>query len=403
MQMIARMHKTNGDLRSIAKQGRGLLQRKCACGGTPGPTGECEACRKKRMQRKAGNARQETHHEFSAPPIVHEVLRSPGHPLDPETRGFMEPRFGRDFSNVRVHNDAKAADSARAVNALAYTVGKDVVFGQGQYQPANSARRSLLAHELTHVIQQQDAAPALESGLKVSPADGAAERQAEFISRGMLSRGSASPITSCEGTLQRQTGAGAGSRAPAPRKTIWVNVGFDSSAQANDVTMRELRTSIAVEKTAIFLCCVMNRAACDVDVKTHYDWNRVNKPAPSDGDYDSDNAADRTLRDKNLAAISGPSSGRKVLVTESTLSQTWQGARIFPRANTGTAGILWNRNLAADDTLAHESGHAAGYAGDAEGGAHSSNPDNLMAPGSIRHPGAIPDANWCTQMASNAT
>ena len=387
----------------MPKQSGGLLQRKCACGGTPGPTGECEACRKKRMQRKSEAARQDTLHEFSAPPIVHEVLRSPGQPLDPDTRGFMEPRFGRDFSDVRVHNDAKAADSARAVNALAYTVGKDVVFGQGQYQPAGSARRSLLAHELTHVVQQQDAAPALDSDLRVSEADSAAERQAEFIGRGLLPRGSAPPISRCDSALQRQDGTGAGSRAPTPRKTIWINVGFDSSAQANELTMRKLRTSVAVEKTAIFLCCVMNSAACDVDVKTHYDWNRANKPAPTDGDYDSDNAADRTLRDKNLAAISGPSSGRKVLVTESTLSQTWQGARIFPRANTGSAGILWNRNLAADDTLAHESGHAAGYAGDAEGGSHSSDPDNLMSPGSKRHAGAVPDANWCTQMASTAT
>jgi len=387
----------------MPRQSGGILQRTCACGGTPGPTGECEACRKKRVQRKSEAARQDTYHEFSAPPIVHDVLRSPDQPLDPDTRGFMEPRFGRDFSDVRVHNDAKAADSARAVNALAYTVGKDVVFGQGQYQSASSSRRSLLAHELTHVVQQQGTSPALESGLKVSPADSAAERQAEFISRGMFSRGSAPPISCCNSALQRQDGTGAGSRAPAPRKTIWINVGFDSSAQANEVTMRKLRTSVAVEKTAIFLCCVMNYAACDVDVKTHYDWNRVNKPAPSDGDYDSDNAADRTLRDKNLAAISGPSSGRKVLVTESTLSQTWQGARIFPRANTGSAGILWNRNLAADDTLAHESGHAAGYAGDAEGGSHSSDPDNLMSPGSKRHAGAVPDTNWCTQMAGTAT
>jgi hypothetical protein len=213
----------------------------------------------------------------------------------------------------------------------------------------------------------------------------------------------APPIGSHANALQRQDGAGAGSRASAPRKTIWVNVGFDSSAQANEITMRKLRASIAVEKAAIRTCCSAHSAACDVDVKTHYDWNRVNKPAPTDGDYDSDNAADRTLRDKNLAAISGPASGRKVLVTESTLSQTWQGTRIFPRANTAAAGILWNRSLAADDTIAHESGHAAGYSGDAEGGAHSSDPDNLMASGKIRHAGAAPDANWCRQMEGTAS
>jgi outer membrane protein OmpA-like peptidoglycan-associated protein len=92
--------------------------------------------------------------DMEAPPIVDEVLAAPGHDLDAGTRGFMESRFGEDFSEVRVHSDAKAAESARAVNALAYTSGRDVVFGAGQYQPNTSEGRKLLAHELTHTIQQ---------------------------------------------------------------------------------------------------------------------------------------------------------------------------------------------------------------------------------------------------------
>src|SRR6266481_6002155 len=99
----------------------GLLQRKCACGGTPGPTGECEGCRRKRLQREAAQPSTLNRQHSEVPPIVHEVLRSPGQPLDAATRAFMEPRFGHDFSRVRVHTDAKAAASARAVNALAYT------------------------------------------------------------------------------------------------------------------------------------------------------------------------------------------------------------------------------------------------------------------------------------------
>src|SRR5262249_33693260 len=71
------------------------------------------------------------------PPIVEEVLNSPGKPLDAATRQLMESRFGHDFSHVRVHTDAKAAASARAVNAQAYTVGRDIVFGQGRYQPTH--------------------------------------------------------------------------------------------------------------------------------------------------------------------------------------------------------------------------------------------------------------------------
>jgi len=91
----------------------------------------------------------------AAPPIVHDVMRSPGQTLPPATRGFMESRFGHDFSQVRVHTDAQAAESARAVNARAYTVGRDIAFGSGQYAPGSSTGQHLLAHELAHVMQQQ--------------------------------------------------------------------------------------------------------------------------------------------------------------------------------------------------------------------------------------------------------
>ncbi|HEU4389384.1 MAG TPA: DUF4157 domain-containing protein [Blastocatellia bacterium] len=84
------------------------------------------------------------------------MLRSSGQSLDPATRAFMEPRFGRDFSRVHVHTDARAADSARAVNALAYTVGKDLVFGSGQYRPETETGKRLIAHELTHAEQQRN-------------------------------------------------------------------------------------------------------------------------------------------------------------------------------------------------------------------------------------------------------
>ena len=130
-----------------------ILQRKCACGQHTVSGGECEECRQKReqtMQRAAVSPAPVN----SVPPIVHDVLSSSGQPLDAGTRAFMEPRFGRDFSQVRVHTDARAAESARAVNALAYTVGRDIVFGTGQYVPGTSEGKKLLAHELTHVVQQ---------------------------------------------------------------------------------------------------------------------------------------------------------------------------------------------------------------------------------------------------------
>lgn len=130
------------------------LQRACPCGG--GCQKECQteqpSQQHERLQRTrtgTGDVGRET-----APPIVHEVLSAPGHPLDPSTQGFMEPRFGHDLSHVRIHTDQKAAESARAVKALAYTVGNEVVFGESEYSPNTLAGQRLLAHELVHTLQQ---------------------------------------------------------------------------------------------------------------------------------------------------------------------------------------------------------------------------------------------------------
>jgi Domain of unknown function (DUF4157) len=99
-------------------------------------------------------ATSETTSSSDAPPIVNEVLQSTGQPLNAETRAYFEPRFAHDFSGVRVHTDAKAAESARAVNANAYAVGRNIVFGAGRFDPAGLEGRRLIAHELTHVVQQ---------------------------------------------------------------------------------------------------------------------------------------------------------------------------------------------------------------------------------------------------------
>jgi hypothetical protein len=91
------------------------------------------------------------------PGIVERLLQSGGRPLDQETRTFFEPRFGQDFSSVRIHTGAEAADSARSIDALAYTAGRDIVFGAGQFSPQTAQGQRLLAHELTHVLQQRSA------------------------------------------------------------------------------------------------------------------------------------------------------------------------------------------------------------------------------------------------------
>jgi hypothetical protein len=159
----------------------GLLQRKCACGGTPGPTGECAECRRKRLDFQRSTAGPS---EISAaPPIVNEVLRSPGQRLDPNTRAFMEPRFGQNFGQVRVHADERAAESARAVDALAYTVGRDIVFDAGRYAPQTQSGQRLLAHELAHVTQQAPVSGAGSNVLRVGEPDSTHEQQADVAAQ----------------------------------------------------------------------------------------------------------------------------------------------------------------------------------------------------------------------------
>lgn len=170
-----------------------MLQRKCACGGSPESTGECAECKEKReatLQRSVGNQATPSAAP-TVPPIVHDVLSSPGQPLDAGPLAFMEPRFGQDFSQVRVHTDEQAAESAQAVNALAYTVGRDVVFGTGQYAPGTSGGRRLMAHQLTHVVQQ---GVSLSKGLRVSHPEDIAEKEAEAIAQRMSQEESLSSV-----------------------------------------------------------------------------------------------------------------------------------------------------------------------------------------------------------------
>lgn len=283
--------------------------------------------------------------------------RGGGNKMDGETRSFMESRFGNDFSNVNIHTGNESAMMNRELSAKAFTVGNDIYFNEGEYNPQSGSGKHLLAHELTHTIQQNG------------------------VQKG----------------IQKQA-------APVPRKKLWLNIGFDSSAVANATTMARLRASIATLRAAVNNCCTARNKACDVDVQPLYDWNRLNKPAPTDNDYDSDIAADRTLLNDNIDNINtGRAGGLRLLVTGSALSQTWQGVRIFANANTSGSRIAWNVNVAPNETIAHETGHSAGYnGGDIEGGDHSSDPNNLMSRGDIRNAGALPDANWCDHVAALA-
>ena len=189
---------------AAAPSAHGTLQRACVCGGSAGFSGDCEDCTRKkllggamqpklvinepgdeyeqeadrvadqvmrmpwpagavagqrfappsavqrRVRSRAGSA------TVTAPATVQEVVGDSGQPLDLTTRTFFEPRFGHDFSHVRVHADNKAGRSAHAVDAHAYTVGHNIVFGAGRFSPGTHEGRRLMAHELAHVVQQDD-------------------------------------------------------------------------------------------------------------------------------------------------------------------------------------------------------------------------------------------------------
>jgi hypothetical protein len=186
---LATAKSTNAEQESHAAAGR-LLQRKCACGKNTGGGGDCGKCadKGKRIQRRAS---REGAFDASATKSVGDVLRSQGSPLDNATRSFMESRFGRDFSGVKLHTDSRAGESARAVGALAYTVGRDVVLDSAHYSPGSASGRRLLAHELTHVLQQETAAPSDSSSLEVGPPDDAFEREADAAAARVLGGGAA--------------------------------------------------------------------------------------------------------------------------------------------------------------------------------------------------------------------
>ena len=179
-----------------------VLRRKCACGTHTTGGATCDACKKeKKLQRKAATGAKID----AVPSSVHAVLASPGSPLAPAVRAPMERGFGHDFSHVRVHNDASAAQSAAAVDAAAYTVGSHVVFGSGSYAPGTRGGRHLIAHELAHVVQQggglmRKSLSSMMLGSDNDPAERDADQAADRVAAG----DHASPSIAAPLSVQRQ-------------------------------------------------------------------------------------------------------------------------------------------------------------------------------------------------------
>ena len=176
------------------------------------------------LQKTAGNASVTAALEEQEPSLVKDVVGSGGgSPLDKETRGFMESRLGADLSDVRIHTDGKASESAKAVQAYAYTVGSDVVFQSGKYDPGSDSGKRMLAHELTHVVQQRsgpvDGTPAA-GGIKISDPSDRFERAAETNADRVMSSAAPVAVATAPASVQRAEQEGGPEGEPEEEESV---------------------------------------------------------------------------------------------------------------------------------------------------------------------------------------
>ena len=180
--------------------------------------------------------------KLPAPPLVNELIRTPGQALDHSTRSFMEARLGHDFSRVRVHADSRAAESAELVNAEAYTVGDHIAFATESFNPNTEEGRKLLAHELTHVVQQNDEVSS-SRGLSISDPAHTAEVEAERVAAG-TGFGAAPKLP------QTHLSTPALQRAPKKKKKrVSVSLIFDDSQ--NTKAEAGARSEVTVRATSV--------------------------------------------------------------------------------------------------------------------------------------------------------
>lgn len=197
----------------IDREDHDLLGRAAAAGRTDvlGPAGMLG------LQRAVGNAGVGTLVEEDRSPVHGVVNSGGGAPLDTDTRADMESRFGHDFGDVRVHTDGAAQDSARSVNAHAYTVGSNIVFQRDMYDPSSDTGKHMIAHELTHVVQQRsgpvDGTDA-GGGVKVSDPSDRYEREAVTNADRLMS--APAPVTASPSVQRCDCGGGSGSGAEEP-------------------------------------------------------------------------------------------------------------------------------------------------------------------------------------------
>jgi hypothetical protein len=177
-----------------------------------------------------------------APEIVGRVLASPGHALPKDLRSSMESRFGYNFAHVRVHHDATAQESTRAVNAHAYTVGSDLVFASGKYAPHSVAGRQLLVHELAHVVQQRAGTSSrrvAESSIEIAPGGPTREEaEAENAARASSQPRVGRPVRPQPPSVQRQAAGGEEKRHPNLLGGSAPQLHLDPELQAQSIALQ---------------------------------------------------------------------------------------------------------------------------------------------------------------------
>jgi lipoprotein-anchoring transpeptidase ErfK/SrfK len=263
---MALLTQTNTTIKKGGNSGA-RIQRACSCGARSPGSGECESCRKKQLQRKAasGRAARPVASGFSADPR----LISGGTPLPGTLRTQLEPLFASDFGRVRLHDDCVSHQATREVDAHAFTLGSHVHFARGQYRPDHPAGMHLLAHELTHTIQQNGASVAGNESVEVDAADSPREREADSF---------ADHVT-------RELGSAAAARAA------------DSPAQstARPTVSRAPRARVQRAGFGEFLSRLFGEGTfSDKELNDYLKF--LDDNAKIEGDYDSDNKAREIIR-----------------------------------------------------------------------------------------------------------
>jgi hypothetical protein len=391
------------------------LQRACSCGRSRQRNEE--HLKKGALQRQTAGL---------ASPFIHEVLRSPGQPLDQSTRELMEARFGHDFGRVRVHVDARAAGSARAVNARAYTVHKDIVFGAGEYAPATPSGRRLLLHELTHTVQQTGATPPVGSAghaeLGIGPEDDSSEREARRNAEALDTDAMLTSHSPAAAHLQREALEPTAGRPSLSGGTLPFRESRDllecirimgDPEYCRQEVLGEAPQSCAIPGNArsvslqpVFL---RSSAADPAPTGTHWAtflrqanaiWRKLGVTFTEQAPVTLTNPANKgrgsDLAETNLVRATRSAAGVEVFMVDNQMAWTG-GARTFGIASAAAQTVISDSPGASDTLFAHEAGHILGLGHPGLPAPLDVEPNTIMTPTgshSVANPSRNPIGNF---------